>query len=92
MIAEHLNRGAQNAITGRELCALLGIDSRKLRLHVEHERRQGYPICASTCTDNNPGYYLADSQAELDAYLNKLWKRAGEIHKTRRAMQEVIIE
>ncbi len=88
MISEHLEHGADRAITGRELCKILAIDSRRLRLEIERERRQGIPICANTCAESNPGYYLAANQAELDEYARKLWKRAGEIHKTRRMMLE----
>ena len=83
MIHEILLRGAENALTGREICKRLCITARDLTQAVERERRQGYPICAST--GSNPGYYLAANQSEMERYCNSLLHRAGEIHKTRRA-------
>ena len=87
MISEHLGHGASNAMTARQLSNLLGMERRLLVKAIEKERRQGIPICASTDA-SNPGYYLAANEAELDAYTRQLWKRAGEIHKTRRLMIE----
>lgn len=87
MISEHLEHGAAHAITAKELSKALGISRRLLSKAIEQERRQGIPICASTDA-SNPGYYLAANEAELDAYTRQLWKRAGEIHKTRRLMIE----
>ena len=84
MIAEYLEKGVDNAKSGRELCALLGITARELSKAVEVERRQGQPICASS-NGEKPGYYLAANKQEMHNYCRSLWHRAGEIHKTRRA-------
>lgn len=83
MIHEILAEGADNALTGREICRILGINPRDLTQAIERERRQGKPICAST--GSTPGYYLAANQQEMQAYCNSLLHRAGEIHATRRA-------
>lgn len=83
MIFELLEAGAENARTGKEICSLLGISARELTAVVEQERRHGKPICAST--GNPPGYYLAATQQEMQRYCDSLKRRAGEIHKTRRA-------
>lgn len=83
MIHEVLHPGRENAQTGRELSTLLRLPIRELTQLIEAERRQGYPICASTGI--NPGYFLAADQDEMQAYCNSLLRRAGEIHKTRRA-------
>ena len=85
MIAEQLLRGAENARTGRELASLLKIDIRDVARHVEKERRDGAPICAGAM-GSHKGYYLAADQEELTAYCGRLQKRAGELHKTRRAL------
>ena len=84
MIAEHLLRGAENAQTGRELSRILNIDIRDVVRHIEKERRDGAPICAGAL--GTQGYYLAADQEELQAYCGRLQKRAGELHKTRRAL------
>lgn len=83
MIQEILLPGAENALTGREICKLLHITARDLTQAVERERREGAPICAST--GNRPGYYLAADRREMDRYCRSLFHRAGEIHKTRKA-------
>ena len=83
MIHEVLLKGEQNAQTGSDLCSLLGISIRDVTAIIEKERRAGYPICAST--GGKPGYYLAENREEMERYCRSLLKRAGEIHKTRRA-------
>lgn len=83
MIHEILLQGAENAQTGKEICALLHISARDLSAAVEQERRDGKPICAST--GQNPGYFLAADREEMERYCRSLFHRAGEIHKTRKA-------
>ena len=83
MIFEYLSEGAENARTGRELCEILNITPRELTQAIERERRAGRPICAAT--GKKPGYFLAANQEEMQRYCRSLWRRAGEIHKTRRA-------
>jgi hypothetical protein len=84
MVNEILLTGAENAQSSKEICGLLHIHKRELGLAVERERRQGYPICAST-DNTNPGYFLAANKDEMQRFCDSLKHRAGEIHKTRRA-------
>ena len=88
MIFEILSAGAENALTGKEICRLLNITARDLTLAIERERRDGQPICAST--GSTPGYFLAANREEMQRYCNSLLHRAGEIHKTRRACIKTI--
>lgn len=88
MICDYLSEGAENARTGRELCDMLKITPRELTIAIERERRQGKPICAAT--GRTPGYFLAANQNEMQAYCRSLWRRAGEIHKTRRACMDTM--
>lgn len=88
MISEYLSEGAENARTGRELCSLLHITPRELTVAIERERRAGKPICAAT--GRTPGYFLAANQEEMQDYCSSLQRRAGEIHKTRRACMKAI--
>lgn len=87
MIADHLTKGKANARTGKDLANILGCDVREISARIERERRQGQPIIAS-CDPERPGYYLAETAEELQQYCNRLHHRAGEIHKTRRALLE----
>lgn len=83
MISEILRTGAENATSASELCQRLQLTPRRLSAQVMRERRQGKPICASVTRPQ--GYFLAANKAEMLAYCGRLWHRAGEIHKTRRA-------
>lgn len=94
MVYELLSTGAENARTAKELCQALGIDEKDWRIvtrTIERERREGKPICASSSSDS-PGYYKPANWEELTRYINRLRKRAGEIFKTRRALQKVLEE
>ncbi len=88
MIYEYLHEGKENAITSRELCALLNITGRDVTAAVERERREGKPICASTGT--NPGYYLAADRETMESYCKSLHHREKEIARTRRACIKTI--
>lgn len=81
-ISEHLMTGKENATSGKALAYLLGMDLREVTKGIERERRSGIPICASS-NGKNPGFYLAANKAEMAAYCQSLFHRAGELHKTR---------
>lgn len=83
MIYELLGEGERSARTGKELAKLLGVQPRDISKAVERERREGKPICA-TCDKTNPGYYIAEYREDMKNYCDRLFHRAGEIHKTRR--------
>lgn len=85
MISELLGTGIESARTARELATACKCDTRKISITVERERRQGKPICAS-CTGEHRGYYLAADAEELEDYCGSLYKRGGELFKTRRAL------
>ena len=81
MISELLFNGRENAITGRELARFLQCSMRDISKSIERERRAGVPIIAS-CDPENPGYYLAETAEELQAYCRKLDARAYKIYAT----------
>ena len=88
MIAELLNTGRENTQSARELASILGCGIRDISKQIEQERRQGQPICAAS--GENPGYYLAADEKELQEYCEQLYKRGGEIFKTRRALVAIL--
>lgn len=88
MIAEILKSGEKNAMTGRELAQRCGVDIRTITDQIEKERRAGQPICARS-RGENCGYFLAETQEELNEYCEAIRKRAGEMFKTRRALLDV---
>lgn len=87
-VSECLFIGKPNARPGRELCEVLHITIRELTNAIERERREGAPICAAT--GKTPGYYLAANKEEMKRYCRSLYRRAREIHKTRRACRNTL--
>lgn len=91
MIHEVLSRGEANAITGQALAAMLHLkDAREVSRLAERERRAGFPICATTNSEN-PGYYLAESAEEFERYIQSLDRRLQNIRKTREACQDTLL-
>ena len=88
-VTDLLHRGKANAVPGRDLVRLLGLqDLRELTQMIEKERRAGEPICASVSAPH--GYYIADSPDELRRYLHSLQRRKGEIGRTLAALQNIL--
>lgn len=73
-----LHPGAENAIPRRDLMVLSGCTDRELRRLIETERRQGIPILS----DNQHGYWLSDSPAEIRKFSRSMRRRAAEIRLT----------
>lgn len=88
LVSDFLLAGAEQATTARELCELLGVNPRELTKQIERERRAGSPICASCGA--NPGYYLAASKHELQAYCGSLRRRIEEVRETLQACQQTL--
>ena len=89
-VSDVLLSGRENAITGSELIKLLGLERlRDLTMLIERERRQGSAICASVSTQR-PGYYLADSPDELEAYIQSLNRRIKNIEITRLHLRQTL--
>lgn len=83
MIHEYLFTGSGNAQTCETLCLRLDITKKELQRAILAERLAGIPICASS--GRMPGYFLAANKEEMQEFCASLRRRAGHIHKTRRA-------
>lgn len=90
MVHELLGHGRDKARTGRHLATILNCDIRQITGQIEKERREGHPICAAM--GENPGYYLAADDKELQDYCERLKGRAVELFKTRQALVKVLKE
>lgn len=91
MVHELLGTGAETAITGKDLAVILGLkDTRELTRHIERERKDGFPICASTNSDT-PGYYLAESPAEFERYIHFLNRRLKHVRATMESCQDTLL-
>lgn len=83
-ISEFLQIGQQNAIPLRHLVQLTGMKSRALRRRIEAERRSGIPIL-SNCEN---GYFLPDSQVEVEQFVHSMRSRAREIEAVAAAVEK----
>lgn len=91
LVASVLQYGEENAVPGKYLVGLLDLkDGRELTKRIERERREGAPICATTNSDN-PGYFLAESPAELEKYIHSLDRRLRHVRATREACQDTLL-
>ena len=86
-VTAYLPIGASNAISGKELAAILGYKT--LSRQIQRERLSGAPICAAVSGDSR-GYYLASSPDELSAYLKALDRRLREVRRTRDACGDTL--
>lgn len=86
-VSSYLMYGKEHAISGRDLAQLMGCDMRIVTARIAEERRHGKPICAET--SGKCGYYLADSQEEIDSYCRRLKHRGGEMLEVARELDKI---
>lgn len=82
-ISDFLLDGQGSALTISDLRRLTGLDSRVIRRQIEQERRGGCPIVS----DCQRGYWLAETQAEIETFCHSMRRRAREILRTARAVE-----
>lgn len=88
-VADALPTGAENAIDGQTLAAILGFKTvRELSKQIERERRAGQPICASVSGEHR-WYFMGDPN-ELRLYLRSLDRRLREVRRTRDACEDTL--
>ena len=91
MVYKLLAKGRNNAIPGHCLVSALGLkDLRDLTQLVERERKDGFPICAST-DSQNPGYYLPCDPHELEEYIRSLSRRIGNMSRTKVHLEDTLL-
>ena len=73
-IVDLLPTGKENAISQKQLAAVLNISERELRKRIEFERRNGAVICSSTDADGS-GYYLPQNVEEAQRFYATMQKR-----------------
>ena len=80
-INQILPTGKEHAIPGHDLMVMLGLrDLRDLTQLVERERKNGFPICAST--SGGKVYYVAATPDELEQYSQSLSRRIHNMGRT----------
>ena len=79
MIYEVLNCGKQNKKTKKELCDFFGITAENLRLAIERERREGYPILSTV--ESPGGYYIGSTVEEITEFIKSEKSRAKNVFR-----------
>ena len=74
-IEQLLSNGAENAVTLQHLVTLTELPARQVRQLIQAERLRGAQILA----DNQNGYFLPNSQADVDNFVRSMLHRAHEI-------------
>lgn len=88
-ILDYLSTGRQSAHTAAEIAEWMGNRPRDVTRMVERARLKGAPVCA-TCANDRPGYYLAESADELQAYLHSFRRRRRNMVKTEDALMNTL--
>ena len=84
MIERLLSPGAENAVPLAHLVKLTELPARQVRQQIQAERLRGAPILA----DNQNGYFLPTSQADVDHFVRSMYHRAGEITRAADAVRQ----
>ena len=70
-----LSHGAENAVPLQHLVSLTELPARQVRQLIQAERLRGAQILA----DNQNGYFLPNSQSDVDNFVRSMLHRAHEI-------------
>lgn len=81
-ISDFLSTGQGNAVPLRHLKTVTGLKGREIRRMISAERLAGVPIL----TDNQTGYYLPGTAAEVRRCVRSMRHRAKEIERVAEAI------
>ena len=84
-LAALLPHDREAALTTRQLVQITGQTSREITRRICAERRAGAPILS----DPGAGFWLASDAEELARCAKALHRRAGEIHRTAHALENI---
>ena len=82
-----LRRGEKNAVSRKDLCAVMEMSDRSMRKAVSLARLEGLCICN---TQNGDGYFLGDTVAELKKQYNQVESRGRHIFAQLNALRAEI--
>ncbi len=75
VVMDVLQTGKENAISARDLCTYLGLNSVRELQHVICRERQAGAVILSTCQDGG-GYFLPETDQEVRQFIRTLENRA----------------
>lgn len=89
-ILVHLKRGKANAMDARDIAKAIGAKRERTEVIVRSAIRDlnlnGHPICSCS-----KGFFIADTQAELDEYVRSLRKRIAGVQQRISALERVTV-
>lgn len=83
MIEKFLSHGAGNAVPLQHLVTLTELPARQVRQQIQAERLRGIPILS----DNEHGYYLPETQEDVELFYKSMLHRAAEITRVATAVK-----
>lgn len=78
-IIAYIPAGRDNSITREKPSRLTGRTDRLNRKAIEEARKAGVPVISSS---RGKGYYIAETQGEIDTLLRETWARIRSLLKT----------
>lgn len=82
-LTDYLSHGAENAVPLQHLVKLTDEDPRQVRQQIHAARLQGIPILS----DNKSGYFLPETQDDVELFYKSMLHRAAEITRVATAVK-----
>lgn len=82
LIESLLSPGAENAVPLQHLAKITELPARQVRQHIQAERLRGAQILA----DNERGYFLPQTQEDVESFYRSMLHRAAEITRVATAV------
>lgn len=82
-LTDYLSHGAENAVPLQHLVKLTELPARQVRQLIQAERLQG----AQILSDNEHGYYLPETQEDVEMFYRSMLHRAAEITRVATAVK-----
>lgn len=82
LIESLLSPGAENAVPLQHRAKITELPARQVRQHIQAERLRGAQILA----DNERGYFLPQTQADVETFYKSMLHRAAEITRVATAV------
>ena len=80
-----LKYGESSSVSRKELERKVGISDRSVRSCIAALREEGIPVCSNSHTS---GYFIADTEEEVDHFLNENHKRAMVLLRINKKVSE----
>lgn len=83
-IEDYIPAGRENKISRRSLTMCTGLPDRSVRRLISEARERGVPIVG----DPAGGYYMAETEADINLLLGELYSRIGKLAKSYREVKK----